>query len=662
MSPLLLFTVLQTLSLFQGFNITNDLHHKNVKPEDHSTIDLSVLILSHGCSGVLRTHRKNITVDVTLNLLDAQEQKDLANQICKNLHCGREHVMNKTVSSGVCLADCILKESKLHNCTTAAEDDCTNAIEVICEHQAARLAGGQDRCVGRVELLHNGQWGTVCDDEFDNRSGVVVCAQLGCGSITKSGLNFGAGRGPIHISKMKCNGTERNLWECSVNNTTPTDFCGHKEDSGIVCSESTMPTPTPTPSNTTNLTWTAESSTVAATKDNSGVSPAVVGCFILSLALLLFILSNAAVCVLYKRKACQIRQHQSDFPAGTEYQTNALTGIYNPRINTAPEAFPYESLGSRQNSNYGHGFDRTANRAAQGSSSDSDYEHHNIDRAQLYPTALNMNDSISTSSGEGYQNTHINMDTMHLSVDKLPTHLDKCLFAPLAFGDTDLPATPTQVDINDSSSTSSGEFCESTKSDMDNVIKTTEDASLQENSLFSTMSCNNQHLQAKNMNDSDSTSSGEVYQNTELDNDLISEDEESPSLPQQSLQTPHDAQMTGNTVVYSGFHTQAADGNDSDSTSSGECYQNIEFEGKESPSPEAFVDYNSSQMTGSAVGNQGPHIPRQLSQETDNASTSSDNSYVNVPARNQNDDGFSPAREKEVQSSSDNDYDEPENW
>lgn len=101
-----------------------------------------MLILSHGCSGVLRTHRTNITVDVTLNLLDAQEQKDLANQICKNLHCGRKHVMNKTVSSGVCLADCILKESKLHNCTTAAEDYCTNAIEVICGESSKIL--GQD--------------------------------------------------------------------------------------------------------------------------------------------------------------------------------------------------------------------------------------------------------------------------------------------------------------------------------------------------------------------------------------------------------------------------------------------------------------------------------------------------------------------------------------
>lgn len=75
----------------------------------------------------------------------------------------------------------------------------------------------------------------MCDDEFDSGSGDVVCAQLGCGNMRKVGY-FGAGTGPIHISKMKCSGTERNLWECNVNDTTPTDYCGHKEDIGIVCS------------------------------------------------------------------------------------------------------------------------------------------------------------------------------------------------------------------------------------------------------------------------------------------------------------------------------------------------------------------------------------------------------------------------------------------
>jgi len=45
----------------------------------------------------------------------------------------------------------------------------------------ARLVGGTNDREGRLEVYHDGVWGTVCDDYFTDAAARVACNSLGFG-------------------------------------------------------------------------------------------------------------------------------------------------------------------------------------------------------------------------------------------------------------------------------------------------------------------------------------------------------------------------------------------------------------------------------------------------------------------------------------------------
>ncbi|NXL53168.1 DMBT1 protein, partial [Podilymbus podiceps] len=208
---------------------------------------------SSHCSGRVEVHHNQqwgTVCDDSWDLSDAEV-------VCRQLGCGlavsapgrapfgQGHgpiwldEVNCTGMEGA-ITECSLKPWGAHNCNHGED------AGVVCsgkpDPMALRLVDGPNRCAGRVEVLQQQQWGTVCDDDWDLRDAEVVCWQLGCGAaVAAPGLaHFGRGRDPIWLDEVNCTGTESALSECKAK-LKGVHRCHHGEDAGVVCSGSCYP-------------------------------------------------------------------------------------------------------------------------------------------------------------------------------------------------------------------------------------------------------------------------------------------------------------------------------------------------------------------------------------------------------------------------------------
>ncbi|XP_017333229.1 T-cell differentiation antigen CD6 isoform X2 [Ictalurus punctatus] len=256
---------------------------------------------------------------------------------------------------------------------------------------------------------------------------------------------------------------------------------------------------------------------------------------------------------------------------------------------------------------------------------------------------------------------------------------------------------PTTVNNNehthalDSESTSSGECYEITETETENLLNPAVNQFYPEHCIQMTPLHNTSEPAKIDSDsfDSDSTCSGECYENTANAEACLQTLEGDPLLPEQPPLSHPKPQMAGNSSISHPYSTEqavnqfypehciqmtplhntseptktdSADSFDSDSTYSGECYENTgvnteaclqTLEGDPLLPEQPPLSHPKPQLAGNSS------VSQPYSTEQDDSSTSSEEAYENVAEL----EGIYFARsEQSVHSSSDSDYDEVGNW
>eukprot|EP01084_Bolivina_argentea_P195111 334796_1 len=94
---------------------------------------------------------------------------------------------------------------------------------------------------GRVEIYHNDEWGTICNDAADGKDFVVICRQLGYSTVDDYWSDnydtpFGQGIGSIWLDELACNGRETEVIQC-VHDGWGIQDCDHYEDISVSCKD-----------------------------------------------------------------------------------------------------------------------------------------------------------------------------------------------------------------------------------------------------------------------------------------------------------------------------------------------------------------------------------------------------------------------------------------
>lgn len=82
--------------------------------------------------------------------------------------------------------------------------------------ESVRLYNGTDRCSGRVEFYHDGEWGKVCSNHWSHETAEMVCKELNCGAPKNLQEKFNYGDSNRRGVTATCSGSVTSISQCTL--------------------------------------------------------------------------------------------------------------------------------------------------------------------------------------------------------------------------------------------------------------------------------------------------------------------------------------------------------------------------------------------------------------------------------------------------------------
>lgn len=97
-----------------------------------------------------------------------------------------------------------------------------------------KVVNGSSPCDGRLHILYDQQWGTVCYNGWDVNDATVLCSELGCGEVAVPVSYAGPFVWPIWMDNVACKGKEWLLRDCSFTGYGVSS-CAKGLHAGVIC-------------------------------------------------------------------------------------------------------------------------------------------------------------------------------------------------------------------------------------------------------------------------------------------------------------------------------------------------------------------------------------------------------------------------------------------